>query len=113
MIEIDLLRDGDRLPLGRPRPPVADYYIIVSPADRRPKTSVWAFTIQEPIPTFAVPIRHDLEVVPLDLKACLDRIYDDGRYEARLHYDQPPVPQLDAPRTLWANELLCRYLLKK
>ena len=60
-----------------------------------------------------MPIRHDLEVVPLDLKACLDRIYDDGRYEARLHYDQPPVPQLDAPRTLWANELLCRYLLKK
>ncbi len=110
LVEIDLLRDGERLPFGRPRPPSSDYYIFVSPADRRPKTSVWSFTLQERIPVFPVPIRPDLGAVPLDLRVCLDRIYEDGRFATKLQYTCPPNPELDAPRSSWANDLLAKYL---
>ena len=113
LVEIDLLRDGDRIPLGRPRPPVTDYYVLVSAKNRRPSTSIWAFTVQEPLPIFPVPLGRKYEGVALDLKACLDRVYDDGRYATKLHYDQPPVPELDAPRTVWANELLKKHLREK
>ena len=108
LVEIDLLRDGDRIPMGRPRPPVTDYYVLISKEDRRPKTSIWAFTMQEPLPVLPIPLGRDYADVPLDLKSCLDRVYDEGRYGTAVNYARLPNPELDAIRATWANDLLAK-----
>ena len=106
VVEVDLLRSGHRLPMGEPEPPLADYYLFVSPANRLPNADVWAFTVREPLPVFPVPLTAKLPPVPLDLRECLDRLYDEGRYAEKIDYTQPPVPALRPHDAEWAAELL-------
>ena len=108
LVEIDLLRDGDRLPMGRPRPTVADYYLLSSPADRRPLTSVWAFDLRDLIPVVPVPVRAGVDPVPLDLRACLDLVYDNGLYAGKLDYTRLPVPALRPADAEWAATLFAK-----
>lgn len=113
LVEIDLLRDGDRLPLGKPRPVVADYYILSSPADRRPTSSVWAFDVRDPIPVIPVPVRAGVDPIPLDLRACLDTAYDNGHYDEKLDYSLPPVPALRPADADWAATLFAKPKKRK
>jgi hypothetical protein len=106
LVEIDLLRKGHRVPLGEPDPPDADYYFLVSRASDYPTAEVWGFNVQEPIPVFPVPLKPEDEPVPLDLRACLDVIYDTARYDKRIDYAKPPDPPLRKPDAEWAAELL-------
>jgi hypothetical protein len=106
IVEIDLLRDGERVPFGRPRPPIADYYALVSRADRFPKASVWAFTVRDPLPVLPVPLKPADGAVPLDLRASLDRAYDDAAYQNRIDYTAPPALALRKPDAEWASDLL-------
>jgi hypothetical protein len=112
-VEIDLLRDGDRMPMGNPHPPPADYYVFVSPADRRAESQVWAWNVSAAIPVFPVPLRRKVPPVPLDLRACLERVYEEGRYEDKLNYRTDPVPPLRAGDADWAADLLKRPAKKK
>ena len=56
LVEIDLLRGGDRPPLERPVP-AALYYVTLSRAARRPYVEVWPIQLWEPLPTLPVPLR--------------------------------------------------------
>ena len=113
LVEIDLLRDGVRLPLGVPRPPVTDYYILVSVAERRPSTDVWAFTLRQRIPIFPIPLKVDMQPVPLDVKGCLDLIYDEGNYPIKIDYRRPATPPLNQPDAEWAASLFAKPAKKK
>lgn len=106
LVEIDLLIDGERLPMGKPKPPRADYYALVSRADRFPKASVWAFTVRDALPNLPVPLKPADGEVVLDLRACLDRAYDDAGYQNRIDYTKPPEVSLRTADALWAAELL-------
>lgn len=106
LIEIDLLREGDRHPFGRPKPPPADYYALVCWADRFPKASVWAFTVRDPMPVLPIPLKRADGEVALDLRACLDRTFEDAGYETRLNYGELPSVRLRTPDAEWAAELL-------
>lgn len=106
LVEIDLLFDGERLPMGKPKPPRADYYALVSRADRFPKASVWAFTVRDPLPNLPIPLKPADGEVVLDLRSCLDRAYDDAGYQTRIEYANPPAVSLRADDAEWAAELL-------
>lgn len=105
LVEIDLLRGGNRLPFGNPHPPTTDYYILVSASDKRPKTSIWALSVRQAIPTFPIPLASDLDDVPLDLRTCINRIYEDGRYTEKIDYSKPATPPLNQPDAEWAATL--------
>lgn len=113
LVEIDLLRAGDRLPMGRPRPPVTDYYVIMSVARERPEASVWAFGVRDPLPVLPIPLRPPLAPVPLDLRACLDRVYEDGGFDRKLRYDAPADPPLNSHDAEWAGSLFARPRKKR
>jgi len=113
LVEIDLLRDGVRLPLGVPRPPISDYYILVSEAERRPSADVWAFTLRQPIPIFPIPLKSGMQPVPLDLKSCLDLVYDEGNYPIKVDYSKPATPPLNLPDAHWAASLFAKPVKKK
>jgi hypothetical protein len=103
LVELDLLRRGLRLPMGEPE---ADYYAVVTRADQYPNAAVWAWTVRDPLPALPVPLRPEHGAVTLDLRACLDKAYDESRYGKRIDYAAGPVPPLRKPDAAWAAELL-------
>jgi hypothetical protein len=118
LIEIDLLRGGQRLfdePgmelfLARlqPRP---EYVVLVNRAWRRGEASrgyqVFPAALRDPLPCFPVPLREGETEIPLDLQFLLNRIYDEGPYRrGAVNYAQSPDPPLDAEDMAWATELL-------
>lgn len=113
LVEIDLLRTGHRVPMGEPAPPAADYYVLVSRAVSYPEAEVWAFNVQEPIPIFPVPLKPEDDPIPLDLRASLDSVYDEARYDNQIEYAEPPEPPLRRPDAEWAAELLKKPARKK
>eukprot|EP01137_Pigoraptor_chileana_P026724 Opistho-2@8444 len=69
LVEIDLLRVGDRVPMGRPKGFPADYYLLVSRASEFPKAAIWGFTVRDPIPVLPVPLKTGDPDVTIDLRA--------------------------------------------
>jgi hypothetical protein len=106
LVEIDLLFDGERVPMGKPRPPRADYYALVSRAHLFPRASVWAFTLRDPLPNLPVPLKPADGEIVLGLRPCLDRAYEDAGYQNRLEYTKPPAVALSTADSKWAAELL-------
>ncbi len=105
LLEIDLLRSGERSPLAEPLPQ-APYFIILSRVERRPVAEVWPLRLQDSIPILPVPLLPPDADVPLDLGLALSNIYDRSAYDLRLDYNHPPPPPLSAEDTAWLTEHL-------
>ena len=102
-VEIDLLRGYKRLPLRKL--PACAYYVMVSrPADR-PKVRVWPWGLRDRMPVVAVPLRAGEPEPAVDLRAVLDRVYDDAGYDVDAYQDAP-VPPLSAADAAWARGVL-------
>lgn len=108
LVEIDLLRVGERLPTGRPAPPTTDYYVQIRDGQNRNVSAIWAFGVRDPMPTIPVPITVGVEPVVLSLRSVLDRVYEDGRFRDKLHYDRPANPPLRHEDAEWATMLMKR-----
>lgn len=91
LVEIDLLRQGRRMPfLGEL--PDTPYLAMVSRAHARPECEVWPIQLQDPLPVLPVPLLSPDPDVPLDLGTALRATYQDARYDLRVDYSQPPPP---------------------
>src|SRR6266545_5032831 len=66
LLEIDLLRGGERPPLERPVP-LAAYYVVLSRAERRPRVDVWPIQLRDRLPVLPVPLLAPDPDVALDL----------------------------------------------
>lgn len=110
LVEIDLLRRGQRPPLGEPAPPPSDYLISVQRGEHRGRFGNWPFSVREALPPVPVPLDPNVEDLILDLKSCVDHVYDAGRFEDQLEYDRPPEHPLKEPDAAWAKELLAAKL---
>jgi hypothetical protein len=108
LIELDLLREGERVPMGKPLPP-ADYYAIVSRSYRRPMAEVYAWTIRQKMPTIPVPLLWGEPDVPLDLQGVLTTVYDRAGYDYRLPYERDPEPPLRAEDAAWGREIIAKW----
>lgn len=109
LVEMDLLRQGIRLPMGEPGPPPADYYVLVSPAAAFPQAGVWPFAVRDPLPAVPIPLDAGETPLLLALKPCFDRAYEEAPYQRELDYNAPPQPPLPEPDAAWARELLARW----
>ncbi|MFQ5855592.1 MAG: DUF4058 family protein [Anaerolineae bacterium] len=105
LLEIDLLRQGERLPLD-PAPPPASYYIVLSRQERRPEAEVWPIHLQDPLPVVPVPLIPPDPDAPLDLGAALTAIYDRAGYDLDTDYSADPFPPLEGEDAVWAAQLL-------
>jgi len=109
VIEIDLLRGGQRSPLEI-RPPQAAYYISLGRAGNRPTVDVWAIQLWERLPRIPVPLLYPDPDVVIDLGAIVNAVYERGAYSRRLDYTQPPPPpELSDKEQGWVDELLLPY----
>jgi len=104
LVELDLLRGGERLPMSTSLPP-GDYYAIVSRADRRPKVDVYAWSLRQPLPIIPIPLKGDDPDVPLDLQKVFTTVYDRARYDLTVDYSARLSPPLSKSEAAWAKRL--------
>ncbi|MBI4602350.1 MAG: DUF4058 family protein [Planctomycetes bacterium] len=106
LLEIDLLRAGERPPLARPVPP-APYYAVLSRAGERPKAHVWPIQLRDPLPSLPVPLLAPDPDASLDLGAVVAAVYERGAYAAQIDYRRPPPPPEIPPEdAAWLDEHL-------
>jgi hypothetical protein len=91
LLEIDLLRRGQRL-LFETDPPPADYYVYLSRFTHRPLSDVWPIGLRDRLPVVPTPLLPPDPDVPLDLQRAVDACYDLVHYERLLDYTVPPPP---------------------
>lgn len=88
LVEIDLLRGGQRLPTLEPQPE-GDYYVYISRAERRPRVLVIAWKLNHRLPRIPIPLLRDDPDAVLDLQAAYEDAFARARYDLRLNYTQP------------------------
>lgn len=109
VMEIDLLRGGQRTPLEI-TPPSAPYYVTLANADQRPYVDVWSIQLETRLPVLPIPLYTPDPDAPLDLGAVVRSVYERGGYVARIDYRQPPPPPaLTDEQAAWVEALLSPY----
>jgi hypothetical protein len=105
LLEIDLLRQGQRVPMFQALPHAA-YFVLLSRSDKRPLTDVWPVLLTEPLPFVPVPLLPGDHDVPLDLQLALTTVYDVLGYDLAVDYTRPPELPLPAEAAAWAEQRL-------
>lgn len=103
LVEVDLLLGGERLPMGRPLP-AGDYYALVSHAERRPNSQVYAWGLRDPLPRIPVPLRAPDADVWFDLADVFRVTYERGSYERDV-YRMAPVSAVRPGDRPWVLEV--------
>lgn len=104
LVEIDLLRGGNRMPM-RTRLPSGDYYAIICPPWRRPKASIHAWRLRDPMPAIAIPLKKDDGFVEVNLQQVANTVYERADYDLTLDYSRPLHPSLDLNDQEWLTSL--------
>ena len=107
LVEIDLLRTGEPLPMWvQDGGGTSDYRIVISRTQQRPRADVYLFGVREPIPNFPIPLqaREDEPILPLN--QILHELYDRAGYDLAIDYSQPAEPPLMDDDAAWAENLL-------
>lgn len=105
LVEIDLLRGGQRLPTVE-RLPTADYYAFITRVEKRPKVEVYGWPLEKRIPTIPIPLAEGDPDALLDLQSVVDATYDRAGFDFILKYDRPLDPPLSESQQRWADDLL-------
>ncbi|MGZ3487480.1 MAG: DUF4058 family protein [Isosphaeraceae bacterium] len=104
LMEIDLLRGGQRMPMLDPWPD-SPYTLLVARA-RAQLCRVWRAHYRRPLPLVPVPLAKPDSDIPLDLQPMIDEIYQRFRYLRSIDYSKPLTPPLDAAETGWLKQQL-------
>jgi hypothetical protein len=105
LVELDLLRGGQRLPTTEPLP-VADYYAIISREPRRPRARIYYWTLRDRLPELPIPLAGEDPDVRLDLQAAFDTAYDRAGYDLSLDYSAPVQPPLSDADAAWVRKVV-------
>jgi Protein of unknown function (DUF4058) len=105
LVEIDLLRGGQRLPMLDPWPN-APYTLLVARREKAPQCHVWPAHFLCPLPTILVPLAKPDPDIPLDIQLMIEAIYARSRYYRSIDYARPLNPPLAAEESSWLEQQL-------
>lgn len=105
LVEIDLLRGGERMPMLDPWP-ASPYTLMVARAKKPHACLVWQGHFRKPLPTIRVPLAKPDPDISLDLQPLIDAIYERYRYAQSIDYTQPLNPPLAPEETSWLQQQL-------
>jgi len=103
LLEIDLLRQGQRVPMQQ-RLPAAPYFVFLSRSETRPLIDVWPIQLSEALPTVPVPLLAGDADISLDLQLAFTAVYDLIGYSKALDYTRLPDAPLEGEAAAWAAE---------
>lgn len=107
LVEIDLLRAGDPMPMriaGNGHR--SDYRVVVSRHRQRPRAAVHLFNVRNVIPDVTIPLRRGEPEPALALNQVLHDLYDRAGYDLAIDYGQPAEPPLAEADAEWAAQLI-------
>jgi uncharacterized protein DUF4058 len=107
-VEIDLLRAGDPMPVVGAQVK-SDYRILMSRGIQRPRASLIACTLRQPIPAFMLPLLPNDDEPEVALNRIFHALYQRARFDLRFDYSQPPIPPLAEADAAWARELITAH----
>lgn len=110
LVEIDLLRKGKPMPIVGDQPQ-SHYRILVSRSENRPQAKLYSFMLQNPIPVFSIPLLVNAPEPTVKLQTLIDAIYDQGSYDLRVDYNEPPNPPLSEAEMAWLKEKVKETIL--
>jgi hypothetical protein len=105
LVELDLLRGGQRLPTVNPLPP-GDAFVFVCRAERPYQAEVYACGLRQPLPHIPVPLAGSDADVEVDLQAVFTATYDRAGYDYSLDYSRQVQPPFNEAEADWADRLL-------
>jgi hypothetical protein len=105
LVEIDLLRGGERFPMLDPWPN-SPYTLLVSRRARSAYCRAWPAHFRLPLPTIPVPLLSPDADLPLTLQPMIDAVYCRSRYHRDIDYTRPLTPPLTAEDSAWLAEQL-------
>ncbi len=111
LVEIDLLRSGQRMPLSN-APPPTDYRILVYRPRPNKLAEVIGFSYKDPIPSFTIPLIVGEAEPTLDLNTVLHGVIDRALYYLTIDYRQPPHPRLHKEDHAWAESIIAQATLR-
>ncbi|NJK75148.1 MAG: DUF4058 family protein [Oscillatoriales cyanobacterium RU_3_3] len=105
LVEIDLLRNGKKMPIITEVSPT-NYSILIARESLRPQAQLYAFSIRNEIPILTLPLQSGDTEPELNLQNLLLEIYDRARFDLTFDYSQEPLPPLKEEDRIWADTLL-------
>ena len=105
LIELDLLRGGQRLPMSAPLPP-GDYFALIGRIGHTPRCQVFGWSLRAKLPLLPIPLLPDDPEATLDLDAAFGSAYDSSFYSRRLPYREPLAPPMREDDNAWVRERL-------
>ncbi len=105
LVELDLLRGGERMPTESPLPP-GDYFALVRRAQARSQAEVYPWRLGDPLPPVPIPLTRDDPDVIVDLADAFRTLYDRAGYDRAINYDRPVEPALAAHDANWVAAVL-------
>ena len=105
LVEIDLLRGGQRMPMLDPWPD-SPYTVLVARAKKYDRCRVWPVYFQIASPSVPIPLAKPDPDILLDLQPMIDSIYRRSRYERSIDYSKPLSPPLEPSEELWLEKQL-------
>ena len=109
LVEIDLLRNGQRPPM-LDHWPDSPYTLLVSCGDLFKRCRVWPAHFRQPLPTLPVPLAKPDAHIELNLQSMIEAIYERSRYATSIDYRKPLDPPLNAEETRWLTKRLSERL---
>jgi hypothetical protein len=100
LVEIDLLRGGQRLPMLDPWPE-CPYTLLVARPNKKRLCDVWPASFQSRLPIIPVPLAPPDPDLTLDLQPMVAEIYERSRYEQSIDYSQALSPLLEGEEAAW------------
>ncbi len=109
LVEIDLLRAGEPMPLTTPVPH-CHYRILVSREQWRPSARLFPFMVWDAIPKFRLPLLEGDEPIEADIGPLLAAMHHTARYNMAVNYEVPPPgPALEPECQRWVQKQLSAF----
>ena len=110
LVEIDLIRGGKPVTLGRPAVVPPDgrtaYHVVVRRAGRRTPLEYYPCPLRDRLPVVDLPLRPGDPDLAVDVQQLVSHAYANGGYAAKLDYTRPLRPPLGSDDAAWATGLV-------
>jgi hypothetical protein len=108
LVELDLLRGGERPGLEVNDDPIdTDYIVLVNRARMKRPSAIWPVALNKKLPTIPIPLLPPDPDVLLELNAAVHEVYAESGYDWRMDYTRPvPNPPLRPAMLPVVNALL-------
>ncbi|HWG41916.1 MAG TPA: DUF4058 family protein [Gemmataceae bacterium] len=105
LVEIDLLRGGQRMPMLDAWPD-SPFILMVARARKPHACLVWEGHFQHPLPAIPIPLTKPDPDMSLSLQPLLDTIYQRFRYAQSIDYAVELTPPMNTEESAWCRQRL-------